>query len=156
MTEVERFIRFPAGLFTPTIFSILFAHEIARAKRYSFPISLLILSIISPKPFSQEEYDEIEIEVAKILNSRLRKSDVPSRNGDEFLILLPNTDEAGLNIVQRRLFEILPSRIVDSHGKVLELSFNIRSASHPGGPTITAEILQQQAVLILENHVYEE
>jgi diguanylate cyclase (GGDEF)-like protein len=147
MTDSENFIKFPTGLYTPTIFSILFAHEIARAKRYPAPISLLVMSIISATPISHDLFDEIEIKIAQILNSRLRQSDIPSRNGEEFLILLPNTNEIGSNIVSKRLLETLPVTIVDPHGKPHQVSFNIGSASHPGGPSISAKALRMQASL---------
>lgn len=145
MTDSEYSIKFPTGLYSPPIFSVLFDHEIARSKRYPAPISLLVLSIASKTPLSPDLFNEIEIIVAQILNSKLRQCDIPSRSGEEFFILLPNTDELGLKIVQRRLRETLPNTIVDPYGNQHQIIFIFKSASHPGGPSTSSAFLRQQA-----------
>lgn len=146
MIETNNIIKFPTGLYTPTIFSILFDHEIARAKRYPAPLSFIVLSIVKPSPIiSSQLFEEIEIKVAQTLNSRLRQTDIPSRNGGEFHILLPNTDVAGAKIVAQRLLETLPPVIVDPLGDHHELIFRIGFASHSGGSSISAEQLRMQA-----------
>ena len=151
MVNSANLIKFPTGLFTPPIFNLLLDHEIVRAKRYTAPLSLLILSIVKPTPIiSNQLFEGIEIKVAQTLNSRLRQSDIPSRNGVDFLILLPNTDAAGSKIVARRLLENLPTTIINNQGDHQEVKFKIGISSHCGGSDITAEALRLQAACNLE------
>jgi PleD family two-component response regulator len=146
MIDSNNKIKFPAGLYTPNVFSILFDHEIARAKRYPAPLSLLVFAIVEPAPIISDQLLEvIEIKVAQTLNSKLRRTDLPTRNSDEFLILLPNTDEVGAKIVIQRLLDTLPSAIVNPPGDQIELKFKVGFASHSGGSSISANYLRMQA-----------
>lgn len=90
------------GLFTYDVFEVLLNYEIARIKRYPSPITLLHLTL-----FSKEDGKERRIQaheaMTSLLNRTLRVSDVPAHYHDEFLVLLPSTDEVGGRAVAERL-----------------------------------------------------
>lgn len=75
--------------------------EVARARRYDLPLSLLILDIDDFKRFN-DEYghqvgDELLREVGTILDAATRRGiDLPARyGGEEFVVLLPHTSVEG-------------------------------------------------------------
>jgi diguanylate cyclase (GGDEF)-like protein/PAS domain S-box-containing protein len=85
------------GLDNTRSFHIALEAEINRFDRFRRPFTLVYLDIDNFKDVNDEkghgEGDKVLIEVAKSLKNRLRKTDVISRQGgDEFLILLTETD----------------------------------------------------------------
>ncbi len=91
------------GLYTHLAFQERMREEVARALRYSQPMSLLIADIDS---FASVNYDlgyqagdDILCKIASILledADRVRASDIVARySGEEFVLLLPETDKAG-------------------------------------------------------------
>lgn len=91
-----------------------FGGELVRAadvvRRYDREATLLILDLDRMKPVNDEHGhrcgDTLLRAVAHILRSELRASDVPARiGGDEFAVLLPETDTAAATAVARRLLE---------------------------------------------------
>jgi two-component system cell cycle response regulator len=82
--------------------------EIARARRYGTPLSLLLCDVDHFKQvndrFGHNMGDEVLIRVAASLNETLRQVDLVGRwGGEEFLVLLPDTDAEGARIVAERL-----------------------------------------------------
>ncbi|MGA1823251.1 MAG: diguanylate cyclase [bacterium] len=82
--------------------------EIKRAKRYQRKISLIMLDIDRFKLFN-DNYGHLKGDyalkvVARILNSHAREADIVGRfGGDEFLMLLPETDKTGCKILAERI-----------------------------------------------------
>jgi hypothetical protein len=93
----------PTGFFTPSVFSILFHHEIARTERYPSPISLAILSVILPAPLTDEIREGADMLFLKILRTKLRQTDLISKYDDNYLVLLTSTDQTGAQIAIRIL-----------------------------------------------------
>ncbi len=81
--------------------------EIERAKRYNYPISLIMFDLDDFKRINDEyghsKGDEILIRFAQVLRSRVRKTDIPVRlGGEEFVVLLPHTClEDAVNVAER-------------------------------------------------------
>ncbi|MEF3191003.1 MAG: diguanylate cyclase [Campylobacterales bacterium] len=89
-------------------------HEIARAKRYYHPLSLVMIDIDYFKKindtYGHQAGDEVLKKVAFLIKTSLRDSDVVGRwGGEEFMVLLPETSlEAALELSERlrqRIFE---------------------------------------------------
>lgn len=84
--------------------------EIARGKRYGYPLSVLFLDLDGFKAVNDINghlvgSSTLKI-VAKILKECIRTVDIASRyGGDEFTLILPNTDSEGAKIVAERLRE---------------------------------------------------
>ena len=97
------------------IFQKMIRKEITRAKRYNSTLSLVFVDIDNLKKVNDIkghiEGDKVIIGTARFLESCCRKSDYVFRyGGDEFIILLTNTDS-----VERTSFEeLLKGRLKES------------------------------------------
>lgn len=86
--------------------------ELARAKRYNTPLSVLLLDVDRFKSyndsFGHPAGDEALQQVAFLLQSCARDNDVVARHGgEEFAVLLPNTDRHGAFTIAERLRAII-------------------------------------------------
>ena len=85
-------------------FYTLLEYETKRAKRYSDWTTLVRLAVEAE---ATDEYQEpqfaAEIFAINVLNIQLRDVDIPCHINNEFLILMPCTDETGAEIVCQRL-----------------------------------------------------
>ena len=85
------------GLFNHRYFYERLEQEIARARRYGTPVSLLMIDLDDFKAFNDRHGhlagDAVLREMAKVLGSELRaKLDIAARyGGEEFAVILPNT-----------------------------------------------------------------
>ncbi len=82
--------------------------EVARARRYGVPLSLALCDIDHFKQvndrYGHNMGDEVLVRVAGALQEALRQVDLVGRwGGEEFLVLLPDTDPEGARIVGERL-----------------------------------------------------
>jgi len=87
-------------------FNQVIEQEIGRSKRYDHPIGFLMIDVDHFKEindlFGHQVGDKVLQEVAKLLQGQVRESDTVIRyGGDEFLILLPETNGATEALVQR-------------------------------------------------------
>lgn len=125
-------------------------NEIARGKRYGYPLSVLFLDLDGFKAVNDINghlvgSSTLKI-VAKILKEGIRTVDIASRyGGDEFTLILPNTDSEGAKIVAERLRE----RIENYHYEK-ELGVKIKLSASFGISVFplhgdTPEILIQKA-----------
>lgn len=82
--------------------------ELARMRRYGYPLSLLFMDLDDFKRVN-DEYghlvgDEVLRLVASTLRPDLRAVDTAARyGGEEFVLLLPNTDREGANVLFKRM-----------------------------------------------------
>lgn len=95
--------------------------EVAKAKRYGTPLSLLMIDIDDFKPFNDTyghpQGDKLLREVADILRLGVRqKVDLVARyGGEEFVVLLPSTPSTGAEVAAERLREdIAESRTAEA------------------------------------------
>ncbi len=131
-------------LYSLESFQTLLDHEVHRSRRYKTPLTLIHLAI-ETEPDRPEIQHNAEMFAINILDVQLRDTDIPCRKGNEFLVLMPATDEAGGRIVCERLAKLfnVPHQTYD------RVSFNmsvfVGMASLPGGSSLTASKLMQQA-----------
>ncbi len=131
------------GLYQEEVFKILTEYELARAQRYPSPLTLLYISLEVKEPDAQVAASVQKV-FANILNTCLRVSDIPAHYGQDFVALLPVTDEVGGQAVAQRLI----SRLRGTHkldGSMYKFDIHIGIATHPGGKSIAADTLIQQA-----------
>lgn len=85
-----------------------FQKEIIRSKRYKLPMTVAIMDVDKFKTindsFGHLTGDYVLQTVASLLKAGIRKTDILARyGGDEFVLLLPHTDETGGLILAERL-----------------------------------------------------
>ena len=81
-------------------FEEILNQEMQRAKRYNTELSLILIDIDHFKDindtYGHNVGDEILAKVAKLIEGRIRETDILARwGGEEFVILIPETDQSG-------------------------------------------------------------
>ncbi|MBU2631369.1 MAG: diguanylate cyclase [Proteobacteria bacterium] len=84
------------------------AQEISRSRREKQPVSVIMFDLDHFKnindTYGHKIGDEILVMIASLIKELLRKEDVAGRyGGEEFLIILPNTDGQGAVIVANKI-----------------------------------------------------
>jgi len=96
------------GLYNRRLFTESFEKELNRARRYGHPLSIVLLDLHRFKEvndkYGHPRGDDILRAVANTLQKTLRTSDSAFRiGGDEFALLLPQTDAAPALALSRRI-----------------------------------------------------
>lgn len=97
-----------SGLYNRHAFEEMLTTEIQRAARYDLPLSLIIFDIDSFKDYNDAwghpAGDERLKAVSELIRINQRKNDIAARyGGDEFAIILPNTNKYGAFQFAKRL-----------------------------------------------------
>ncbi len=84
------------------------AQEISRARRETLPLSIVMFDLDHFKnindTYGHKTGDEILVTVASLIRGLLRNEDVAGRyGGEEFLVILPNTDGQGAVLVAEKI-----------------------------------------------------
>jgi len=113
------------GLYNRRLFNENFDKELNRARRYSHPLSLVILDLHRFKEvndkYGHPRGDEVLRAAAATLKRTLRTSDSAFRiGGDEFALLLPQTDSAQASALSRRIGVVFAEVL-----RPLELSISV-------------------------------
>lgn len=103
-----------SGLFNRHAFEESLISEVERSKRSDTPLSLIIFDIDSFKSYNDTwghpAGDTRLKATADLIKKNLRKYDLAARyGGDEFAIILPNTDEEGAYLFAKRLLSAAQS-----------------------------------------------
>jgi diguanylate cyclase (GGDEF)-like protein len=90
----------------------LLDREVDRARRYRNPLSLIYFDIDHFKQvndtYGHKSGDEVLIEITKIIQKELRKTDILARwGGEEFLIVIPETSLQNGVVLANKLREII-------------------------------------------------
>jgi diguanylate cyclase len=104
--------------------------EFQRARRYEHNLSVILTDIDFFKKVNDVHGHLAGDEVLRVISQRLtqgiRASDILGRyGGEEFLIILPETDIAGAKILAERLREAIQSEPVEADGKALDISISL-------------------------------
>jgi diguanylate cyclase (GGDEF)-like protein len=137
-------------LYTRHVFGMLFNHEIVRTHRYPSPLVLLRIATRYDKPLNDVELGNANLSVARLLFHNLRQVDVPAQFGEDYLVLLPATDENGGTVVGNRLLQRLQNEYLTQPGETHPTAIHIGMAVHSGGPDASAEEILAQASEALE------
>lgn len=95
------------GVFNRLYFEMVYRQTLYNAQRHPRPVSLLLLDIDNFKQVNDtlgHETGDLILQVVGQVLQQVRAGDVPARyGGDEFVVLLPDTDKAGARVVAQRL-----------------------------------------------------
>ncbi len=141
---MKKIVPLNEDIYTSDVFQILLDYEIARSKRYPTPLSLIQIEII-PYALSTEALSAAPGIFSSALNAHLRSVDIPSKAGNTFMLLLPNSDKHGAQAVCERLLSVFTSKFDAPDGSSVTFSLHIGSTTHAGGPTITRESVLEKA-----------
>ena len=102
------------GLFNRRAFEKKIGEEFERSKRYGNPLSIVILDIDNFKKindtYGHHGGDAALVKISEVLRERSRRSDFPSRfGGEEFVLVLPETDQDSAIQVARKFHEEIRS-----------------------------------------------
>ncbi len=118
------------GLFNRNRFDELYSKEIKRAKRYNNDLSLIIFDIDNFKMindnYGHQIGDEVLKEMAKIILNNVREQDINVRwGGEEFLILLPQTNLLGASTVANKIRSSVETNVFTSNSLCITASFGV-------------------------------
>lgn len=137
-------------LYSPETFKTLLDHEVNRSRRYRNPLTLIHLAIETDSERPEVQHSA-EVFAINALNLQLRETDIPCKRDDEFIILIPSTDEQGGRMVCERLeslFNIEPQ----TYDRVsFIMAVFIGMASSPGDSSLSSNGLRQQASTAMQH-----
>ncbi len=113
------------GLYNRRLFAESFEKELNRARRYGLPLGIVILDLHRFKEvndkYGHPRGDEVLRAAAATLQKALRTSDSAFRiGGDEFALLLPQTDAAQAEALGKRIETVFAETL-----KPLQLGFSV-------------------------------
>jgi diguanylate cyclase (GGDEF)-like protein len=126
------------GLSVRSQFLMLAAEEFERHRRSQWPLSLLIANIDSCKRFNMcrgyRVGDQLIAQVANLCLAVKRSSDVVARiGGDQFAVLLPETDMKQAEIIAERLRRMVEATPLIAEEGEFTATVSVGIAeSHPG------------------------
>ena len=117
--------------------------ERRRVERGGRTCGLLLLDVDFFKRFNDDHGhacgDQVLCEVARVLQKQTREVDRVGRwGGEEFLVLLPETDADGLARVAKKLRAAIAARVIECEGRPLGITATIGAALLRDGETFEA------------------
>jgi len=138
LEQIEKlaFIDPLTGLSNIHVFMKELKYEVARADRYKRPLTIGLLRIDEYEEF-KNDYGPLGCEfalkhVAKVLHETLREVDIAARlELEQFAIILPETNQAGGNVVAERIRQALLKRPVKINSLNIDITCSIGISSFP-------------------------
>lgn len=93
-------------LYTPETFKVMLEHEVNKSHRYGDSLTFVDL-IVEVDSASADNQNRAEALAIKALNIHLRKTDIPCKKDNEFLILMPATAAPGARTACERIKKIM-------------------------------------------------
>lgn len=123
----------------------LLASQLAQARRHRRPMGVLLCDVDHFKRvndrFGHATGDEVLQAVARTIRQTLRESDSAARfGGEEFVVMLPETDAAGVRVVAEKIRAAIEALVLPGVGRC---TISIGGACTPGGRTRPADLLQR-------------
>jgi len=118
--------------------------EFERAKRTLSPISIMMIDLDYFKSindsYGHQFGDKILKQVARFLKTELRANDVVARwGGEEFAIILPDTNRTDALAVGNKLSDLFHTRSFGDGSNAIKLKCSIGVASYPEDPLFSVE-----------------
>jgi diguanylate cyclase (GGDEF)-like protein len=135
------------GLFNRRYMTSVFDREVRLASRTGRPIGVIIFDVDGFKlvndRYGHVAADKALCDLAVLLRSRLRVSDVPIRyGGDETVVLLPDTNLEGARAVAEKLLQGVRDLKVHHRGLIIPVSISVGVAAYPLNGTEPESVLR--------------
>lgn len=143
------------GLWNHRQFHELLRTEIAKHKRTSEPVTVMMLDLDRFKKIN-DTYghpigDQVITESASILKSVLRPGDVVARyGGEEFGLVLPGVDRAYALEVGERIRESVQQGEITVHGRRIPMSVSVGFAIYPEDASDASSVVQIADMALLQ------
>ena len=137
-------------LYPPASFKTLLEHEVKRSRRYREPLTVLRLAF-ETHPADPQAQRSAEVFTINVLNLRLRDTDIPCKQENEFLVLMPSTDEQGGRMACERLENLFHVEHKTFDRVSFELSTFMGMATLSRGSSISSEELLQNTSEALQH-----
>ena len=134
------------GLFNRTFFFAAVDREIARSARSNRGFCVLMMDLDELKSINDRHGhyfgDRVLAGVGEVIRSGVRKIDTAARyGGDEFVVLLPETDPTGAYVLAEKVRIGVTELDVAVSGGVLEASISVGVVSYPDDGRTSDELL---------------
>jgi diguanylate cyclase (GGDEF)-like protein len=121
-------------------------HEIQRGKRYRRGFCLLMMDLDGLKSINDRyghyEGDVVLRSVAQLIRTGLRGIDIAARyGGDEFVAMLPETDQDGAYVVAEKIRQMAAEMVVEAGGHQISTSLSIGVVSYPEDGQTSDELM---------------
>jgi diguanylate cyclase (GGDEF)-like protein len=135
------------GLYNRRHLSDRIHDEFACMRRYPRSMSLALVDLDGFKQvndrYGHEAGDRVLVTVAQRLRKGLRQVDIVARfGGDEFVVLLPETDSTQASMVSERILQNLMGSPIDEHG-IVGASFGVATSDLDGSQINQDELLRR-------------
>ena len=144
------------GLYNRRHAMIRLDEEIARAKRYRVPLSVLLIDLDNFKRVN-DEYghpcgDEVLRSFSKLLVETCRTTDLVSRyGGEEFVITLPNTQVHDANLLANRICDHTRLKTFQHEAIQLTVTCSIGVAEYPSAPCTLEKLMHNADVALYQS-----
>ncbi len=133
------------GLGNRRAFDEALAHEVARSQRAGSAVSIVLVDLDGLKRindgFGHVEGDRCLTAVAEAIRRSIRAADQAFRwGGDEYAVLLPDTDYAGAEVAAATIYAEVMRSCSDARGRPLSVSAGVAEAN---GEIQTAELIER-------------
>jgi len=146
-----------AGVFSYAQILHLLKIEFARARRYQYQLSCVLVEIDRLGSLGDLHgcavRDQLERLVADLLNRHSRSCDFVGRLGERFVIVLPHTDGKGAQLLAQRLHDRIAGLDVRVDDRALRVSASIGVATHDGDDSIFFDAVLKRAETALQQAV---
>ena len=136
------------GLYNARHFDAVVDREIAAAIRYSFPVSLVFFDLdhfkVVNDTYGHLVGSRLLSEVGALLKRNIRAADAAARfGGDEFVILLSNTDKLqALSMVKNLRTTLKNKGFRGDHGQIIHITASFGIATVPDDSTGKTELMR--------------
>ncbi len=138
-----------AGVFSYTQILHLLKIEFARARRYQYQLSCVLVEIDRLGGLGDLHgsavRDQVESTVAELLNRHSRSCDFVGRLGERFVIVLPHTDAKGAQLLAQRLHDRIAGLDVRVDDRNLRISASVGVATQDGDDSIFFDAVLKRA-----------
>ena len=136
------------GLYNQRYFRSALQKELRRSKRYELDLALLYMDLDNFREINERYGDLVgDIllkEVAILVKNKIRDIDVAARySGEEFVLLLPETERMGAYLVAERIRREIERHFVrrDVDGKPIQMTLSVGIAQYPDDSTVGERLI---------------